>query len=559
MKDQSVGELKTTGWELLRAGRTDEGAAHFLQALARAPGDAGAHFSLACARQAQGDVSSAAAAYEMAIHLDPGHVPARCNLGVLCLSLGQPERAVEWLRPAAQRQPDNPHVLLNLGAALKAHGDLAAAVDAYRRATAAQPSWGLAHMNLGNALQALGELDAAIACHRRAVTLRPDDAPVHNALATALRERGQLADAHAAFERAATLRPDWYQPPLNLGVLALQAGSPRLAIEHLRRSIASEPRCWQAHFNLSLALLELGAFEEGWKEYEWRWGDPDPPPRPPGVDAPPWRGEPLRASRVLLWAEQGLGDTIQFVRYAEPLRRAGATVWVRAPRTLVRLLATCPGVHRVLAEGDAVPEGVDYQIALMSLPRACGTTLETIPARVPYLRAGIDLGVVRELDRPGELRVGIVWAGGERYRLNAQRSCAARHFQRLARIPRVRLFSLQHGPAGRALTGEEGVDAVDLSHRFGDFAQTAALVERLDLVVTVDTSVAHLAGALGRPVWTVLSHVADWRWLHDRDDCPWYPTMRLFRQPRPGDWDGAFAAVERALVSHLTASPPGIA
>jgi tetratricopeptide (TPR) repeat protein len=558
MTDQSAGELKTTGWDLLRAGRPDEGAAHFLEALARAPGDAEAHFSLACARQAQGDVASAAAAYEMAIRLDPDHVPARSNLGVLCLSLGQPERAVAWLRPAALRRPTDPHVLLNLGAALKAHGEVAAAVGVYRRAIAARPSWGLAHMNLGNALQALGELDAAIACHRHAVALRPDEALAHNALATALRARGQLADARAAFERAGALRPDWYQPPLYLGELALQAGNPRSAIEHLRRSSASEPRCWQAHFNLSLALLELGAFEEGWQEYEWRWGDPDSPPRPPVADAPPWRGEPLRASRVLLWAEQGLGDTIQFVRYAEPLRRAGATVWVRAPRPLVRLLATCPGVHRALAEDEDIPEGVDYQIPLMSLPRALGTTLETIPARVPYLRAGIDLGVVPELDRPGELRVGIVWAGGGRYRFNAERSCSARQFGRLARIPGVRLFSLQHGVPGRALFGEEGVDAVDLSARFGDFAQTAALVERLDLVVTVDTSVAHLAGALGRPVWTVLSHVADWRWLHDRDDCPWYPTMRLFRQPRPGDWDGAFAAVERALVSYLTASPPGI-
>src|SRR5262249_19139650 len=157
------------------------------------------------------------------------------------------------------------------------------------------------------------------------------------------------------------------------------------------------------------------------------------------------------------------------------------------------------------------------------LPRAFGTTLETIPARTPYLRAGLDLGAVPELDRPGELRVGIVWAGGGRYRFNAERSCPVRQFRRLARIPRVRPVSLRHGPPGRALWGEEGGDAVALSDRFGAFAQPAALVERLALVVTVDPSVAHLAGALGRPVWTVLSHVADWGWLRDRDDCPWYP------------------------------------
>jgi hypothetical protein len=272
----------------------------------------------------------------------------------------------------------------------------------------------------------------------------------------------------------------------------------------------------------------MGRYEQGWQELEWRWGIADSPHL--SFPQPVWDGGPLAGKRICLWAEQGSGDTIQFVRFAEEAKRAGGTVILECQPSLVRLLRTCRGIDEIVPFGSPLPE-FDVHAPLQSMPRILRTSSGAIPARTPYLAA--DAGLASEcaarLDTSGCLRVGLVWAGSSENRNDGRRSIEAERFNCLRQVQGCAFYSLQKE---------------DLP---GDFADAAALVTNLDLVITVDTAAAHLAGALGKPVWTLLAFAADWRWMSGRDDSPWYPTMRLFRQSRPGDWDGVLARVAEAL------------
>ena len=278
-------------------------------------------------------------------------------------------------------------------------------------------------------------------------------------------------------------------------------------------------------------------------------------PARPGFEAPVWDGSPLAGQTVMVWIEQGLGDHLQFARYVRAIRERGGRVWLQTPRPLLRLYATLDGVDRLIPADtpEATEEEIgsfDLQIPIISLARVCGTTLDGVPAPIPYLSvpAGAAAACRESLPAAGEeLRVGIVWASRPGGPAGERRDCDVAHFAHLARLPGVALYALQFGERARDLGAHPGSGITDLSAVIGDFATTAAFVRAMDLVITVDTAMAHLAGALGQRVWTLLSEPADWRWLCGRDDSPWYPTMTLFRQPRPGDWGAVFAAVERAL------------
>ncbi len=307
------------------------------------------------------------------------------------------------------------------------------------------------------------------------------------------------------------------------------------------------------HMNFALACLQRGEFARGWAEYEWRFRCREHPILAQGM--PLWDGSPLDGRRILLWAEQGLGDTLQFVRYAPAVVERGGHVVVSCPKVLVRVVATCPGVSQVLPEGTAQTDFACHA-PLMSLPRIFATTLETIPADIPYLFADPALANRwgEQLGSHDGFKIGIAWQGNPDHKKDRHRSFRLDRFEALARMPGVRLFSLQVGSGNKQLDAvSDRFGVTDLGSRVDDFMDTAALVQHLDLVITPDTSLAHLAGALGLPVWVAIPFASDWRWLLERGDTPWYPTMRLFRQPRWGDWDEVFRKMTQGLATMLAA------
>jgi Tfp pilus assembly protein PilF len=452
---------------------------------------------------------------------------------------------------ALAADPGSAMAWLHLGAVLKANGDLEAAAEAHRRAIAIAPDLAEAHYNLSGLLPALGRVDEALASCHRATELRPDWALAHNRLGSLLWSRGWEDEARTAFRRAAAAEPAWHLPHHNLGQMTMRS-SPQEAIAHFRAAIERAPDFAPAHLDLGCLLLAGGRFAEGWRELEWRFGAGGRTPGHPDHDVPVWDGSPLHGQTVMVWVEQGLGDHLQFARYVSAIRERGGRVWLQTPRPLLRLYETLDGVDRLIPADAPTAEigGFDLQIPIVSLARIFGTTLDSVPAPVPYLSvpAGAAEACRASLPVAGEtLRIGIVWKSRPGGPAGERRDCDVSHFAHLARLPGVPLYSLQFGEPARELAAHAGSGITDLSGVIGDFATTAAFVQAMDLVITVDTAMAHLAGALGQRVWTLLSEPADWRWLTGRDDSPWYPTMTLFRQPRPGDWSAVFAAVERAL------------
>ena len=329
------------------------------------------------------------------------------------------------------------------------------------------------------------------------------------------------------------------------------------------RAIALKPDYAKAHFNRSLALLLKGNFADGWEEYEWRWKGGARGVKPRKFECPQWRGENLAGKTIFLYPEQGYGDTIQFLRYVPLVASRGGHVILEVPPPLLRLAERLQGAAQVFASGAAAP-AADFFCPLLSLPRAFSTTVATIPGEVPYLVADRTAIAAwrRRLAVLEGLRVGLVWAGSPRpnqpeaNRINRRRSITLGHFANLADVPGVSLVSLQKDQAAsQTRSPPPGLFVHDWTDELGDFADTAALIEALDLVISVDTSVVHLAGALGKPVWLLNRFDTCWRWLLDRDDSPWYPTLRQFRQPRRGDWDSVIMDVLAALTRLVLEQP----
>ncbi len=360
-----------------------------------------------------------------------------------------------------------------------------------------------------------------------------------------------LGEAETNYRRAVQLRPDYIEALNNLGNVLRIQGRMAEALECYDQALDLQPDHADVHLSRAMAWLERGEFERGWPEYEWRLKCQRyaiPPFR-----RPPWDGSPLEGRTILLYADYGVGDALQFIRYAPLVQRRVGRVIVTCGRPLGRLLATCPGVERVVSEGDSLPDFEVYA-PLMSLPGIFGTTLATIPAEVPYLAP--DEGLVetwhRQMNTAVGLRIGIVWQGNPQNTRDHMRSFRLAQLEPIALRPGIRLFSLQKGHGSEQL-GEIGgrFELTDLSGGLVDFLDTAAAIVNLDLVIAPDTAVAHLAGALGVPVWVALPFAADWRWMSGRDDSPWYPTMKLFRQRRWGEWDEVFERIARELGSDL--------
>jgi tetratricopeptide (TPR) repeat protein len=546
----------SAGISLAQQGRSREAAECFAAAVRHEPGFAHAHNNLGNALKEQGQREEALACYQHAVKLKGDFAEAYNNLGNLQRELGQLDEAAANCRQALRLKPDLADAHNNLGAVYSGQRHWEDAAASFRQAIALRPHHAEAYSNLGSALRELGQIEEAAASLRQALRLRPDFAEAHGGLAMALSQQGDLDGALASCQEALRLRPELASAHLSMGFILSELGRRPEALACCQRALELQPDMPDAHKNRSLVWLLEGKLTEGWAEYEWRWKCPELPERP--FVQPLWDGSPLAGKTILLHAEQGLGDTLHFIRYAPMVEERGGRVIVVCQRPLVSLLSGSPGVERVVAQGDPLP-AFDTHAPLLGLPRIFGTTLENIPAHVPYLSAEPRL-VERwreELGASPELKVGIAWQGSRTHRRDRGRSIPLSQFAPLAALDGVRLYSLQKNYGQEQIAQVDfGHKIVDLSPRLETFVDTAAVVENLDLVICCDTSVAHLAGALGKPVWVAVATVPDWRWLLDRDDSPWYPTMRLFRQPHRGDWRPVFRNIVAALAERTGRSPP---
>ncbi len=408
------------------------------------------------------------------------------------------------------------------------------------------PASAEAHFNLGNAYLKKGDWVASVVAFRAAAAIDPSKASFVGNLGLALHKSGNTAAARDAYSKALRIDPATPNVYNNLGHLLRETGDVDGAISAFRQAIQLHPGYGNAHMNLALTMLREGNLAEGLKEYEWRWESAGFEKRKWNI--PIWRGESLAGKRLIIQCEQGLGDTIQFIRFFSNIADR-ADVLVDVPSPLISLMRSTLGVDAIL-QNEALAAGFDFQVGLLSLPLILGIDVPGIPGTTPYLK--VPQKQVAQwsgyLEPRRELRVGLVWSGGEQFVENARRSIPLEEFQAIINIHGVKFYSLQLGSAQSQLARIGWADQVhDLSPRLKDFSDTAAILQKLDLLISVDTSVAHLAGALACPVWLLIGCHADWRWFLHRTDSPWYPTMRLFRQSQFGVWADVMCELVEAL------------
>ncbi len=538
-------------------GKWDEATAHYREVVRLRPRAPEGHFYLAGVLRHLHQLNEAVHYYRECLKLSPDWVEAHHDLGLTLSALGKTNEAEACYREALQRDPKHASSLNNLGVIQEARGDYQEAAASFTRSLETRPDSAETLSNLGVALAGLGKQDEAAEAYQKALRLNPDFADAHNNLGNVLRDQGKLDLAIHHFEEALRLKPDYAEAYNNLGIVRVQQGNTREALASYDRALSLRPDYPDARRNRGLSLLVSGEFEKGWPEYEFRWNGKSPVPR--NFKQPRWDGSNLAGRTILLHWEQGLGDTINFIRYALLVKQLDGRVLFECQRPLARLLKGCLGVDELIVEGSPLPD-FDVQAPLLSVPGILRTRIETIPVVVPYLFPEVSaLKHWREaLKHLKGFRIGIVWQGNPGHKYDRLRSVTLRHFDEVARIPGVRLISLQKGP------GTEQLDADDLPFKVTelgryvmDFTDTAAIVKQLDLVITCDTSVAHLAGALNVPVWVALPFAPDWRWLREREDSPWYPSMRLFRQKERGQWDEVFARINAELAEYVsTAGTP---
>ncbi len=533
-----------------QAGRHDHACELIARAVQQAPNHAPCHANLANVLLALGRVDEAVDSCQRALALQPGLAEAHNTLGNAWREAGRLEEAEGSFRRALELRSDFPEACNNLGLVLYTMGRFDEAAACLERALAMRGAFAEALNNLGLTLEAMGRPQDALARLEQAVRVRPDYAEAYNNLATAHKALGLHDEAVAGYRRALELRPDYAEALNNLGLALESMGRIGEAIDCYHRAQALRPDFAAAYLNEGLALLRSGNFAAGWPLYEWRFQALPGRRLVREFAQPLWLGEaPIAGRSILLHYEQGLGDTIQMLRYAPLLAAQGAWVSVEVPPTLAAVARTLRGDVAVVSEGSPLPE-TDLQCPLMSLPFACRTALASVPRDVPYLWAPEQerrLWAMR-LGARGRPRIGLSWSGSAGYTSSMRQRDLP--FSLLGRLLEqdAEFHSLQreYRAGDRERVMAEGCVA-DWSPELADFGSTAGLIDHLDLVVSIDTAVAHLAGAMGKPVWLLLPANADYRWMMGREDSPWYPTMRLFRQPAFGEWGPVIAAVADAV------------
>jgi len=573
------------GLVLEKQGKIDEAIAHYRKAISIDPKQGALHSNLGKTLYRQGKIAEAIACWQRALGLRPDDPKAHNNLGMALERQLEYDRAIEHFQQALACKPDDAEAYDNLGRVKEKQGKYSEAMAYYQQALALDPnradihnkiayvldrqgnlSEAIAHFrqsvslnpkgaeynyNLALALQKQKKLPEAIGYYQQAIRLKPDYGPAYNNLGTVLRGQRRLTEAISYYQQALLLKPDSAEVHRNLGTAYYEQGNIALAIASSREELALRPDDAEAHKNLSALLILSGDLQRGFAEYEWRWQMPEfarENPRP-SISKPLWQGEDLEGRTLLITREQGFGDMIHFIRYAKVVREqqtGGGRVLVTCFEPMLRLFKSIPDIELLIA-GSALPD-FDVWAPMMSLPYILGTTLETIPAQVPYLHAREGERLKALLRTSDKFKVGIVWASRTDHPNSRKRSCDLNHFLQLLSLPHITLYSLQKDfPQPPELQDNKNI--IFLGEQLHDFADTAAIIQALDLVITVDTAVAHLAGALGKPVWVLLPFAPNWRWMLHRADSPWYPSMQLFRQQKLGDWSEVFLAVQRALES----------
>ena len=469
---------------------------------------------------------------------------------------GQREQAIGLYRRILERDPLNPQLTTWLGIALAETGKYGQAIIQFDNTLRIDPNQPVAWLNRALAMERVGRLPDALACYDHIITLRPDEETGYRGRADVLYGMGRFQEALAAYDLAMPRIQNMAEFLARRGRIPHALGLVDEAMRDFDHAIALQPAHPWATLTKALLMLLSGDLKGGFALYEKRHEILEMKQSAPDFAQPLWLGETsINGKTLLLYEEQGIGDTIQFCRYAPMAARAGARVVLVVQKPLVELMATLPGVSRIVTEGDPLP-AFDLRCPIMSLPLAFGTTLETIPGDVPYLRADPERAAVwrDRLSAVRGRRVGLVWAGGSRpghtgaVAADQRRSLPLAALAPLALLEGCAFVSLQLGPpAAQAMTPPAGMVLHDHTAELKNFADTAALIENLDLVISVDTSVAHLAAAMGKPVWLLNRFDTCWRWLLNRHDSPWYPTLRQFRQPQPGDWASVMVRVAEAL------------
>ncbi len=540
--------------QLLRAGRIEEAERQFAALVAAHPDDAEAYCNHGVTLDSLGRYDDAVARYRKALALKADYPEALFNMGNSFRSQGKPDHAARCFEQVLLVRDTFVPAHLALGELRKMTHDTSGALFHYRTALLLDPASAEAFQGMGDICREEERFADAITAYQRALLLEPGRINALNMLGSTYQCSGQLADAEACYRRALALDPERAILLNNLaGVLTAQE---RLgeALTVYGRLIELHPEYGEGHWNMSLALLAVGDYGAGWQEFEWRFRKGSPVPQR-AFSAPRWDGARLEGATILLHAEQGFGDTLQFARYATLVAARGGRVILECQvPALKRLLASVAGVAEVYAAGETLP-AFEYHLPMMSLPLLFGTTVDTIPATVPYLTApaGESMQWQGRLAPSRALKVGIVWHGRQGQLLNRKRSCPLACFAPLAAIPNVEVYSLQVGDGSEQCAAHNlGFTVIDHTAEFHTFADTAAFMVNLDLVVTIDTAVAHLAGALGVPTWTLLPHGADWRWSQGGSCTAWYPTMTLFRKGADTEWSELLQVVAAALVRKQT-------
>jgi tetratricopeptide (TPR) repeat protein len=532
---QESGELDKAVTHWLRVRELDPSAAPLLQ--------------LALIHHRQGDLAAAADFYAEVIRLDRDETEAHLNLGKIHIATGRLDAAQACLEAALEASPAEPQVLCCLGEVKGMQGELDQAIAYFEKTLEAAPDFGPALADMGLAMQKKGHLPEAVKWLRDAIRIDPKNINAWLTLGVVYRQMGRLEAAILHLERALALFPHHPRILSSLGACHAHSGNYALAEMYFDRALAAAPDLVEARVNRAFIHLMKGDYRLGFAEYENRLQNPELRHLVDGNRSPTWQGEPLAAKKIVVRTEQGFGDSIQFIRFVANLVNQGATVHTEASPPLLRLLASADGVS---SSGDDAENNfqADFCCPIMSLPHKLGVTLDTLPARVPYFRLQ-DSDVDRwqeKLKACKPLKIGIAWASDPDNWISIAKSISLKQLLPVLEAQGISFFSLQVGHGGEQLKElPDTINIIDPTGELTDFYETACLITNLDLVITIDSAVAHLAGALGKPTWVLLHHAPDWRWQGEGNGSRWYPSARLFRQATPGNWDGVVAALAQAL------------
>jgi len=536
------------GGALRAQNRLDEALVAYRHSININPDFSDTYYNIANIMLLRKNFDEAIAGYQRAVELNPDHARAFYNLGNALQKNNRLDDAIVAYRQSIEIRPDNVDAINNLGNAFYKNNNCDEAIAAYLRVLEIKPNNVSALNNLGNAFFKQNKFDEAIEVYQRAINNKPNYSEAYYNIGIVMRAQNKIDEAILAYRKAIEIDPEYASAYNNMGVLFRAQNKVEESVDIFQRAIKIDHDHASAYFNQGISLLLLGHFREGWNLYEWRWKTEAMKMNVREFDRPLWLGqEDICGKTIFLHGEQGFGDTLQFCRYADLVKKLGAIVILEVQKPLIRLLFDLKGIDRIVENKKDV-RYFDYHCPLLSLPKALQTDLYSIPAAPYYLKSEISIQEkwsIR-LGKKTRPRVGIAWSGNSLHRNDQNRSVFLEKI--LCYLSEdFEYFCLQKDIRERDRDILKNSKIRQFSDEITDFAETAALCELMDLVISVDTSVAHLAGALGKQTWILLPYIPDWRWLLERDDSPWYPSVRLFRQQQAGDWDTTLERVAVAL------------